>query len=356
MYSHFFGLDKSPFKITPDPEFFFAGGNRGAILEALTYAVSRGEGIVKVVGEVGSGKTMLCRMLERALPSDCEIIYLANPRLSPEEILHAIAIELEIELERDASKVEVMRSLHAYLLDKHAHNRRVVMFIEEAQGMGLETLEEVRMLSNLETTQDKLLQIVLFGQPELNDRLHTHEMRQLNERISYAFDLMPLDAVQVREYLSTRLHASGYRGDELFNRAAVRCLTRYSGGLLRRINILADKSLLAAFAKGDRRVRPAHLRKAIRDSEFSNHRRQRIVRTATGVVAGSVVLSLVVASLYFTREMDTPRATTGPIAGTGAPEILAAFDKFDDAHNRDVELVAEQDVYRKGSAEAMYNE
>jgi MSHA biogenesis protein MshM len=183
MYENYFGLDKAPFRITPDPEFFFSGSNRGAVLEALLSAVARGEGIVKVVGEVGSGKTMLCRMLERELPGGCEIIYLANPRLSPDEILHAIAIELKLQVAHRASKIEVMRLLHAYLLEKHANNRSVVMFIEEAQGMELETLEEIRMLSNLETTQEKLLQIVLFGQPELDDKLRLHEIRQLKERI-----------------------------------------------------------------------------------------------------------------------------------------------------------------------------
>lgn len=271
MYTRYFGLDKPPFKITPDPEFFFSGGNRGAVLEALSYAVSRGEGIVKVVGEVGSGKTMLCRMLERELPEDCEIVYIANPRLSPEEILHAIGIELELKIARGASKVEVMRLLHAYLLEKHAHNRRVVMFIEESQGMDLETLEEIRMLSNLETTQDKLLQIVLFGQPELNEKLRAHEIRQLKERITYAFDLTPLNRQAIRDYLNTRIRTSGFRGNDLFTSAAIRALERRSGGLLRRINILADKALLAAFSRGDRLVTPRHVRMAAKDSEFTGN-------------------------------------------------------------------------------------
>lgn len=244
MYTAYFGLDKAPFRITPDPEFFFSGGNRGAVLEALLYAVSRGEGIVKVVGEVGSGKTMLCRMLERELPNDCDIVYLANPRLSPDEILHAIAVELELDVARDAAKLDVMRVLHGYLLDKHAQNRRVVMFIEEAQGMALDTLEEIRMLSNLETTQDKLLQIVLFGQPELNEKLAAHEIRQLRERITYSFDLMPLNRTEIRDYLNTRIRTSGFRGNDLFSAAAIRVLERRSRGLLRRINILADLSLI----------------------------------------------------------------------------------------------------------------
>ena len=273
MYTQYFGLKKAPFNITPDPEFFFSGGNRGAVLDALIYAVARGEGIVKVVGEVGSGETMLCRMLERELPADCEIVYLANPRLSPEEILHAIAIELQLEVARDASKVEVMCLVHTYLLEKHANNRSVVMFIEEAQGMELDTLEEIRMLSNLETTQDKLLQIVLFGQPELNDKLRLHEIRQLKERITYSFDLAPLNRREIRDYLNTRIRTSGFRGNDLFAPAAIRTLERYSEGLLRRVNILADKSLLAAFSRGDRIIKPRHLRMAAKDSEFHGRTR-----------------------------------------------------------------------------------
>ena len=268
MYSQHFGLDTSPFRITPDPAFFFPGASRGAVLDALVYAISRGEGIVKVVGEVGSGKTMLCRMLERELPAHCEIIYLANPRLAPDEILHAIAMELELSLAPTATRLEAMRALHEHLLARHAQNKRVVMFVEEAQGMPLSTLEEIRLLSNLETAEDKLLQIVLFGQPELDEKLAVHEIRQLNERITFRFNLAPLNADDIRDYLNTRLRTSGYRGAELFSPSAVREMTRHSRGLLRRINILADKALLAAFAANARQVRGKHVRLAARDSAF----------------------------------------------------------------------------------------
>lgn len=269
MYLNFFGLNKDPFRITPDPEFFFSGGNRGAVLEALCYAVAKGEGIVKVVGEVGSGKTMLCRMLERELPENCEIIYLANPRLSADEVLFAIAHELQLNLPSGATKLEALAALQKYLLDKHANNRRVVMFIEEAQGMHIDSLEEVRMLSNLETTQEKLLQIVLFGQPEFDQKLALHEIRQLKERITYSFDLAPLNRVEIRDYLYTRLRTSGYRGNELFAKRAIAMLSKHSAGLLRRINVLADKALLAAFSQGSHKVEKKHVKMAIQDSDFS---------------------------------------------------------------------------------------
>lgn len=269
MYTQYFGFSKAPFKITPDPEFFFPGGNRGAVLEAVAYALSRGEGIVKVVGEVGSGKTMLCRMLERELPGNCEIVYLANPRLTPDEILFAIAFELKVSVVDSANRLEVMHALQQYLVEKHANDKRIVVFIEEAQGMPVETLEEIRILSNLETTQDKLLQIVLFGQPELNEKLEEHDIRQLKERITYRFELLPFKQEEIRDYINTRIRTSGYRGPALFSPGAIKRLSRVSKGLIRRINILADKALLAAFSRNDRIVQPRHVRMAARDSEFA---------------------------------------------------------------------------------------
>ncbi|MEM7542075.1 MAG: AAA family ATPase, partial [Pseudomonadota bacterium] len=268
MYLEHFGLSKPPFKITPDPELFFAGGNRGAVLEALIYAVSSGEGIVKVVGEVGSGKTMLCRMLERELPDHCEIVYLANPALKADEILGAIAFELGIADQESNSKLKVLHAIQDFLLRKHADGRRVIVFVEEAQGMPIETLEEIRLLTNLETTQDKLLQIVLFGQPELDEKLQLHEIRQLKERITHTFELSPFKPEEVREYLNARIRASGYRGTEIFSKQSAGAIAQCSSGLLRRINILADKSLLAAFAAGQRSVRSQDVRLAAKDSGF----------------------------------------------------------------------------------------
>src|SRR5882672_10859182 len=165
MYYTHFGLTQPPFRITPNTEFFFSGGNRGPILEALIYAISQGEGIIKVTGEVGSGKTMLCNMLQSRLPDNVETAYLANPSVSPEEILYAIALELQLKPPRDAGQLEVMQIIHNYLLERHAQHKQVVMFVEESQSMPIATLEEIRLLSNLETPHSKLLQIVLFGQP-----------------------------------------------------------------------------------------------------------------------------------------------------------------------------------------------
>ncbi|MEW6313762.1 MAG: AAA family ATPase [Pseudomonadota bacterium] len=268
MYLDFFGLAQPPFKITPNTDFFFAGGKRGAILEALAYAITHGEGIIKVTGEVGSGKTMLCRMLQSRLPPDIEIVYIANPTLRPEEILHAISFELQLDLPHGASRLQVMQVLHQHLLDLHMQGRQAVVFVEESQGMPIPTLEELRLLSNLETQQHKLLQIVLFGQPELDDNLREANIRQLRERITHSFHLGPLSAREIQEYLMFRMRAAGYHGPELFSPAVAAHIARSTGGLTRRVNIVADKILLAAFADNTHTIRLKHVRAALKDCEF----------------------------------------------------------------------------------------
>lgn len=270
MYSPHFGLKEPPFKITPNTDFFFSGGNRGAVLDALVYAITSGEGIIKVVGEVGSGKTMLCRMLQTILPEKIESIYLANPSVAPEDVLHAIAFELQLKLPKNADRLKVMQQLQAHLLSRHAEGRQVVIFVEEAQGMPLATLEEIRLLSNLETKQDKLLQIVLFGQPELDVNLNQTHIRQLRERITHGFHLGPLQTKDIGEYLIFRLRAAGYHGPHLFTDAAIKKLSSAAAGLVRRVNILADKALLAAFAENVYQVTPKHVKAAIQDSEFGS--------------------------------------------------------------------------------------
>jgi len=321
MYYAFFGLTQAPFRITPDTDVFFEGGNRGAILEALIYAISNGEGIIKVTGEVGSGKTMLCRVLQTRLPKNVETVYLANPSVSPEEILHAIAFELQLPIAKGAGRLEVMHALNAYLLERHSQQRQVVVFVEESQGMPIPTLEEVRLLSNLETQQHKLLQIVLFGQPELDDNLRQPQIRQLRERITHSFTLFPLDQADVKAYLTFRLQAAGYHGPDLFGRRVIAYLTRASGGLTRRINLVADKALLAAFAEGTHNVTLRHVRAAVRDSEFSDLPRPRGLAPfayALGGLAVGGVIGIAVFAAY-----QALFAPAGPVSApmTSAPEV-----------------------------------
>lgn len=277
MYLDHFGLSQSPFKITPNTEFFYTGGNRGAILEALLYAIIHGEGIVKVTGEIGSGKTMLCRMLESMLPKNVEAIYLANPSLSREDVLHAISAELGLAVNGKRSS-EILHLMQDDLIQKHATGKQVVLLVEEAQAMPLDTLEEIRLLSNLETAHNKLLQIVLFGQPELDENLALPRMRQLKERITHSFQVPPLAQTHIPEYLMFRMRAAGYRGPDVFTNGAIGLIADASCGITRRINILADKALLAAFSLNTHEIKPKHVRAAIQDSEFSVQSRAKALR------------------------------------------------------------------------------
>jgi MSHA biogenesis protein MshM len=319
MYYAFFGLSQAPFKITPDTDFFFEGGNRGAVLEALIYAISQGEGIIKVTGEVGSGKTMLCRVLQARLPRSVETVYLANPSVSPEEILHAIAFELQLPISRDAGRLVVMHALNEYLLRRHAEGRQVVVFVEESQSMPIPTLEEIRLLSNLETKQHKLLQIVLFGQPELDDNLRKPEIRQLRERITHSFSLVPLNAEEIRAYVAFRLRAAGYHGPDLFNNAGIRYLTHATGGLTRRVNIVADKALLAAFAENTHNVNIKHLRAAVQDSEFSNAGKYRGKSRWLMPAAGLAVLAAVAITFFYYQYGAATGASVSSLSPRSVP-------------------------------------
>ncbi|WP_036301718.1 ExeA family protein [Methylotenera sp. L2L1] len=325
MYYPHFGLQQPPFKITPNTDFFFSGGNRGAILDALVYAIANGEGIIKVVGEVGSGKTMLCRMLQTILPERIESIYLANPSVAPEDVLHAIAFELQLQLPKDADRLKVMQALQDHLLSRHAEGRQVVIFVEEAQGMPLATLEEIRLLSNLETKQDKLLQIVLFGQPELDENLNQDQIRQLRERITHRFNLGPLQTKDVGEYLIFRLRAAGYHGPHLFTDASIKKLSHAAQGLVRRVNILADKALLAAFADNVYQVTPKHIKAAIQDSEFAEsaygQRFGRYKQFVTWFIGLLVILSAISIAVMLWQQSTAQKASVNVTVQQTQPAI-----------------------------------
>ncbi len=337
MYLEHFGLREAPFRITPHTEFFFAGANRGATLEALAYAITAGEGLVKVTGEVGTGKTMLCRVLMERLPPTVETIYLAVPSLTRDEMLVAIASELEIDTQ-GANTTQLIRSLQGRLIALHAEGRQVVALIDEAHAMPLATLEEIRLLSNLETGKEKLLQIVLFGQPELDEHLNLPHMRQLKERITHAFGLAPLPPRDIRDYVNFRLRAAGYHGPDLFGPEALRIIGEASEGLTRRINIYADKTLLAAFAAGTHTVSADHARAAVTDTQIVvSAPRPSPRRTATAALAG-LAAGLVLgygAATYLSpppgaapalaaASNAAPAATQAPAAQREAPNAAAA--------------------------------
>jgi MSHA biogenesis protein MshM len=361
MYLDYFSLKRHPFRITPDPSLFFPGGahGRGVVLDALVYAITTGEGILKVVGEVGSGKTMLCRMLEERLPDSVEIVYLANPNLSARDIIYAIAFELKLDVDASTDRLIVMQKLQNYLLQRHSAGASVVVFIEEAQGMPLETLEEVRLLSNLETHRHKLMQIVLFGQPELDRKLQDKSIRQLRERITHSFNLEPLTLNEVREYLHFRLQTAGCPWPQLFSPKSEQMLARASEGLTRRINILADKALLASYAdpatRPDARsssgeilpmVLPRHVKTAIADCAYGSKSFAKYL-PYSGYAVALVALSLLVFVLVkyvWIGEPDDKNAATGGVAtlATGTATESSSREPGPDGSTRTATLAGAQ--------------
>ena len=326
LYLEHFGLAEPPFRITPHTDFFFDGADRGATLDALIYAILHDEGIVKVSGEVGSGKTMLCRVLMERLPPHVETIYLATPSLARDEILHAIADDLELRLTHERTTV-ALRELQEHLIRLYGAGRRVVVLIDEAHVMPEETLEQVRLLSNLESNRHKLMQLVLFGQPELDATLAKPSLRQLRDRITHAFRMRPLSEPEVAKYVSFRMRAAGYRGPDVFALGALVRVARASGGLTRRINILADKSLLAAFTQNVHAVTERHVRAAIADSEFARLRRPwRPAAYAGAALAAGVLIGAAVHWAFFARavKLDAPVAQIPAIPPARAAPVPTA--------------------------------
>lgn len=312
MYQEYFGLNKPPFRITPDTQLFFGGSDRGAVLNTLCYAIAEGEGILKVVGEVGTGKTMLCRMLPLTLKEGVDWVYLAHPNLSPEQTLHAIAYELGVKVDPQREKFEMMRILHDALLERYNQGRRVVVLVEEAQSMPIESLEEIRLLSNLETEHHKLMQIVLFGQPELDDNLSQVQIRQLRERITHSVQLEPFSPEVIHEYLNFRMRAAGYKGPDVFSKKIARMMCRYSKGLSRRVNILADKMLLIAFTHNRHEMMPQDVKDAARDSEFFK-KKQWWPLAASFSIFGLLVMHILVQSTFLHANLPAVLSLTLPL-------------------------------------------
>lgn len=333
MYLEHFGLREAPFRITPHADFFFGGANRSALLDALVYALGREEGLVKISGEVGTGKTMLARVLIDRLPAHLRAIYLADPLMNRSELLAVLADELGCPpaMSSDGSAHRLLRGVQEALVAEFAAGRQVVLLIDEAHAMPADTLEQIRLLSNLESERHKLIKIALFGQPELDTMLARADMRQLKDRITQHFRLDPLLPADVATYLDFRLRAAGYRGPPLFEAAATTRIARESGGLTRRINVLADKALLSAFARGAHSVGDSDAMRAVVDTQVRSgpapHRAaSRMALTlalAAALVAGGFLLGRGSAApptaIPVTPPPEAPSPTTGP-----APESSPA--------------------------------
>jgi MSHA biogenesis protein MshM len=265
MYEEHFGLTEPPFGITPDTSFAFSASAHQEALNTLLMAATAGEGFVKISGEVGTGKTMLCRRFLAMLEERFVSAYLPNPLLEPRALMLTLARELEVTV-GDESQEQVTEKLGARLESLSWAGKRVLVCIDEAQSIPHETLEALRLLSNLETEKRKLLQVVLFGQPELDERLAQDSLRQLRQRITFEYTLTGLTEAELLDYLAHRLHVAGYRGPALFTRGAVNLLYRASRGVPRLVNILTHKSLLLVYAEGGRVVNQRHMRAAVQDT------------------------------------------------------------------------------------------
>ena len=299
MYEAFFGLREKPFALTPNTGFLVQLAPYQACLNLLRVALGEGEGFIKITGEVGTGKTLLCRALLNQLEGErYQLAYLPNPGMSPVGLRQALARELGIEHIEELDAQGVLEALHVRLIELAAEGKSTVVLIDEAQALPTATLEALRLLTNLETEQAKLLQVVLFGQPELDATLERNEFRQLRQRITFSYRLRPLDVKDTQRYLTERLAVAGYRGEPLFAPAAVRRLVRGSGGIPRLLNILAHKALMAAFGEGRRQVSADHVRRAQLDTEGAQPFLQQSPRWLGWGLAAGVLSVLAVAGAW----------------------------------------------------------
>ncbi len=266
MYLAHFGLNQLPFGITPDTEFVYPSRSHLEGLNLLHVALASGEGFIKVVGEIGTGKTLLCRNLLAELGTEWKAAYLPNPQMEPRAFLREVADDLGT-ADGEPEAAHVVKRLNSRLLDLARAGKKVVLCIDEAQTMPRLTLESLRLLSNLETEKRKLLHIILFGQPELDDMLDAHSARQLKQRIAFHHRLRHLEADEVSNYIEQRLRIAGHSGEPVFTAAAMKTLCQGAGGTPRLVNILAHKSLLAAFGAGHQQVQAEHVRAAVQDTD-----------------------------------------------------------------------------------------
>jgi MSHA biogenesis protein MshM len=269
IYLPHFGLREPPFGITPDTSFYYICSSSQEALNTLLVAVANGEGFIKITGEVGTGKTLLCRKLLATLDDGWVSAYIPNPDLEPKTLLLALAEEMKVTLDSTLDQHHLLKALNHALLDFARDKKRVIVCLDETQAMPLESLETLRLLTNLETEKRKLVQVILFGQPELDERLSHKSIRQLRQRITFQHQLGTLTREETGHYLAHRLEIAGYSGDRVFAPAAERAIYRASRGVPRLINILANKAMMVAYGEGTRVVGARHARAATADTPAS---------------------------------------------------------------------------------------
>jgi MSHA biogenesis protein MshM len=268
MYLEHFGMQEMPFSITPDTSFFYNHGSYQEALNVLMVAIGSGEGFIKITGEVGTGKTLLCRKLLNLLEApDYVTAYIPNPCLTPAGLRMALADELGVAYARNMGQHRLLNLISEKLIELNGEGKRVVLLLDEAQALPDDSMEGLRLLTNLETEKSKLLQVVMFGQPELDQRLAQDKLRQLRQRVTFSYRLSPIDREGLSGYLAHRLLVAGYHGKPLFTKEALESLYRTSRGIPRLINILAHKTLMAAYGRGSSNIVREHVSLAAQDTE-----------------------------------------------------------------------------------------
>ena len=267
MYLEFFGMRELPFTLTPNTHFFLDLDGHHQALEVVQLALESGEGFIMITGEVGTGKTLLCRRLLNTVSDDFVTAYIPNPFLTPDGLLLALAEELGLDVDQEKGRHHVLGEINKKLMAIKQTGKQVVFLLDEAQAVPEESIEVLRLLTNLETETEKLLQVVLFGQPELNDVLARDSLRQLRQRITFSYSLPTLTLEEVNSYINHRLNRSGFPGVNLFNTKAIQALAEASAGIPRLINILCHKSLLVAYGRGDTKINNVHVQRAVLDTE-----------------------------------------------------------------------------------------
>ncbi len=278
MYKEYFGFEEMPFSIAPDPRYLYMSEQHREALAHLLYGLGSDGGFVLLTGEVGTGKTTVCRCLLEQIPENATVAFIINPRLTAEELLSAICDEFSIQYPPDNKSIKIfVDKINAYLLDAHAKGQKSVLIIDEAQNLSADVLEQLRLLTNLETNQVKLLQIILLGQPELRDKLSKPKLRQLSQRIIARYHLNPLSRKDVTAYVAHRLKVAGVK-NSLFSDSALDKLYKLSSGIPRLVNVLCDRALLGTFAQGKNKVNKSRLTTAAhevfgKEKRFSQHKK-----------------------------------------------------------------------------------
>ncbi|WP_339899997.1 ExeA family protein [Paraglaciecola polaris] len=294
MYLYHYGIKELPFTLTPNTSYFFGLPSHKEAIAVLLTAIKTGEGFIKVTGEVGTGKTLICRKLLNELPAPFVAAYIPNPYLTPSELRRSVAAELNVTLSSNADQQEFTQRIQQRLIEINQQNRGVVLIIDEAQALPVESIEALRLITNLETESRKLLQVVLFGQPELDDKLALPELRQLKQRVTFSYALKLMNADQLFQYVRHRMSVAGYRGGDIFSRRGCQLLFKASKGTPRIVNVLCHKALMLAYGEGKQQVEINHIKLAIKDTEAA----YKSQISARRIFFSLIVVSAVLLSAY----------------------------------------------------------